>query len=73
MRLKTEVSPLGRGESDFTYESDDDCRHDAAAAHALMQAMDEWGEKEYGAIDKLAVRWVHLRADELLRSWGFEE
>lgn len=47
---------------------DEDARHDLLAVHALMQAMDEWGEKHYSPpVDEICVRWVRLRADEIMR------
>ena len=49
--------------------------HDAAAAHALMQAMDEF----YAApLDSTlntpedAINWLEWRASELMREWGFD-
>lgn len=38
--------------------------HDAAAAHALMQAMDEIGG--------YTTKFIQLRADTIMREWGFD-
>lgn len=77
MKLRTEmVDPDSTCE--HTYPAarvDDDGQdylYDAAAAHALMQALDEWGEKPR-TVDYVCVRWVRLRADELMRQWGFTD
>ena len=66
MKLWTEMeSCLPRG-------SIGDIEHDAATAHALLQAMQEWGERSYSeAVDKLDVRWIRLRASELMAEWCF--
>jgi hypothetical protein len=41
---------------------------DAKRLKALEKAMEEWGEKKYvPAVDDLCVRWLRLRADEILR------
>lgn len=51
-----------------------DFEHDAMAAHALLQAMNEWGERTYSeSVDKLAVRWIRLRAAEILAGWLKED
>lgn len=52
--------------------TDENLIHDAAAAHALMRAMKEWGE-EPRTVDDLCVRWIRLRADEIMRQWGFTD
>ena len=39
--------------------------HDAAAAHALMQAMDEFSAWPQ-------VKGVRKRADEIMAQWGFD-
>jgi len=41
--------------------------YDAAAAHALMQAIDEIGTRGIQDADEIT-----NRADELMRSWGFD-
>lgn len=68
MKLMCQMNgPMGVG---FSMPSRSAVEHDALAAHALLQALEEWGEKEYGeAVDKLCVRWIRLRADELMREW----
>ena len=42
-------------------------KRDAAAAHALMQAIDEIGTRGIQDADEIA-----NRADELMHEWGFE-
>ncbi|MGE7138355.1 hypothetical protein ACQKIE_12070 [Luteibacter sp. NPDC031894] len=72
MKLKTmmaiecgEVFPLfdGGGDAMPAFE------HDAAAAHALMIAMDEQQLIAY----RLAVAAIKRRADEILAEWGYRE
>lgn len=51
----------------------DALKHDAAAAHALMQAIEEfWESPDGGGHEFDGVRCVQERADELMREWGFE-
>jgi hypothetical protein len=85
MKLRTEMShsnswhaPRAVG---FAIEEDDErdqFRHDAAAAHALMQAIDALGAK-FAAIGVdgmviVATLGEALRnADELMREWGFDQ
>lgn len=46
---------------------------DAKRLRTLEMAMGEWGEKKYvPAVDELCVRWLRLRADEIMREWGFD-
>jgi hypothetical protein len=45
--------------------------HDAACAHALMQAMDEAGDVVFYADDDYQ-HWVYDRADEIMAGWGFD-
>ena len=47
----------------------DDTIHDAAAAHALMQAIAAWG-KHPGY--QGGVSWVKKRTDEIMAEWGFD-
>lgn len=49
--------------------------HDAAAAHALMRAQDEfWKQDDLEDLDaRDAVEMIGVRADELMREWGFEQ
>jgi len=47
--------------------------HDAAAAHALMQAIEEWlGVSTNDECAGNVVTWVKLRADEIMAEWGFD-
>ena len=63
MKLKCEFSPLRNGGHSMGF-NDGDREHDALAAHALMQAMEEFGPEGY-------VCEVQERADSILREWGF--
>ena len=47
-------------------------KHDAAAAHALMQAISE-AESEDDEFPNTYAAHIRLRADELMREWGFGE
>lgn len=49
--------------------------HDAAAAHALMQAMREAGDGSADVAfysDDDYQNWVYARVDSLMREWGFD-
>ncbi len=81
MKLLTEMSGaklLAGG-----HEADENCcewyqvnqlEHDAAAAHALMMAQDEfWKQDDLGSLDaRDAVEMIGVRADELMQQWGFD-
>lgn len=47
--------------------------HDAAAAHALMMAQDEfWKQDDLDSLDaRDAVEMIGVRAADLMREWGF--
>lgn len=47
--------------------------HDAAAAHALMQALNEAGGLSIFTGRGSCLDWIGRRADELMREWGFGE
>ena len=74
MKLRTEMlgfeskvlNPVDRLD---TYH--DACKHDAMAAHALLQAMGEWWERpsEADSCTDAAVTWIEQRADEIMREW----
>lgn len=66
MKLRT----IGVG---FARGTLDDFAHDAAAAHALMQALCDFDNiRPY--LEKMAdlSTWIEQRADELMREWGYE-
>lgn len=67
MKLGTEliVEP-DDGRLAFVNGSADEIEHDAAAAHALMMAMEEFDGAEYQR------DYILHRADELMREWGFD-
>lgn len=82
MKLLTEMSGaklLAGG-----HEADEDCcewyqvnqlEHDAAAAHALLQAMREAGDGSADVAfysDDDYQNWVYDRCDALLKQWGFD-
>lgn len=66
MKLKTTVAEDGLVtlDGDSNMSGDDQLEHDAAAAHALMQAMDEVGGH--------TTKFIQIRADTILREWGFD-
>ena len=86
MKLRTEMVEVREGDSSrhdalVTGHYDapvpmwiDAANHDAACAHALMQAQDEfWKQDDLGDLDaRDAVEMIGVRADELLREWGFD-
>lgn len=48
--------------------------HDAAAAHALMQAVRQY-EQDFPlspAVAQDVIQWIEKRADEIMREWGYE-
>lgn len=62
MRLRAELHEGKLGFFDI-----DAVKHDAMAAHALLQAMRTAPDMEHQR------RWVEKRADEIMREWGYEE
>lgn len=67
MKLKSEAKMTDSKLYPHVYISGSlrDVEHDAAAAHALMQAMQEWTSRQ--------ALWIESRADELMRQWGFDD
>ena len=65
MKLRTE---LPEGGTCFFKDGPSDHVHDAAVAHALMQAMSYAYNTDPDVID-----FIEKRADELMREWGFEQ
>jgi hypothetical protein len=45
--------------------------HDAAYAHALVMAMEEFRPKVGYAMWEFAIPMITNRADELMREWGY--
>ena len=75
MKLKTMLRKddfQGRAFVDYIEGSEVD--HDAACAHALMLAQDEfWKQDDLGELDaRDAVEMIGVRASELMREWGFD-
>lgn len=76
MKLKTVLRKddfQGRAFVDHIEGSEVD--HDAAAAHALMQAMREAGDGSADVAfysDDDYQNWVYDRCDALLKQWGFD-
>lgn len=66
MKLKTELVNHFPLMCDF-----DALKHDAAAAHALMQALKE-SSNMWFSTQQNVLSWIEERADELMREWGFE-
>jgi hypothetical protein len=52
--------------------STDDLVHDAAAAHALLQAIEEF-QKDWEAYGAPAPEAISERAAELMAEWGFAD
>jgi hypothetical protein len=74
MKLRTELECL----TDRDWEPFRGCRaeatkHDAAAAHALLQAIAEWWDRppKADSCTDASVMWIEQRASEILASWGF--
>lgn len=64
MKLRTELREQSPLTCDF-----DALKHDAAAAHALMQAITAWGKHPgYQGGES----WVKKRADDIMAGWGFD-
>ena len=76
MKLKTTMIDAADGTRFAESRDGADIDHDAAAAHALMQAMDEASkylstpDGYASAVDSIAA--IRQRASELMRSWGFD-
>lgn len=76
MKLMTEMS--GEGDDvllfyngDIGVSTDDQAEHDAAAAHALMQALNEAGGLSIFTGRGSCLDWIGRRADGLMTEWGF--
>jgi len=76
MKLKTTMIDAGNGKRFAESRDGADIDHDAAAAHALMQAMDGlWGlgpEAVASRSGSEIMREIMKDADSLMRSWGFD-
>jgi hypothetical protein len=76
MKLKTELEYVTDSikPSKIPRGSYNERTYDAAAAHALMQAIQEFWKKP-NDLDSDAVyevRWILNRADEIMREFGYE-
>jgi hypothetical protein len=72
MKLRTEFNlhfPVGGGA--FLRGDFEELEHDAAAAHALMLAMESVWDKEPD-IFRPAIEMVEKRANALMAEWGFD-
>lgn len=69
MKLRTELVDGVCCISPSSVDGFDELRHDALAAHALLQAMDEY--RDGGECWDFL--WIQLRADELMREWTISE
>lgn len=78
MRLRTEIhtrTPDTPNEVDFS-GADHDFIHDAAAAHALLVAINENMADWLSCPDDHPAKvssWLLKRADEIMASWGYGE
>lgn len=70
MKLRTSLTASRDGS--LVDATDENLIHDAAAAHALMQALVEVSEKGEYVFPTNALIAVKRRADKLMRSWGFD-
>ena len=67
MKLKTFADESITGSNMDAFE------HDALAAHALMMALSQWlGVSTNDECAGNAVTWIYHRADEIMRSQGFD-
>lgn len=76
MKLKTVVSRMDRF-IHFVSAIDGDMaecmEYDSACANALMQAMEEFQALEFDSYDyRDVLQSINLRADVLMKEWGFE-
>lgn len=71
MRLKTKIRQIRPGSLDCTnnVHTRDDLCHDAAVAHALLQAMKEMDFDAFCT----PVQELSRRANELMKEWGYSE
>lgn len=72
MKLKTELIEgrhFGKPKDYVHYKAVTDVEHDALAAHALMQAMEEKAAEYSLAALALMIGPIKKRADELMREW----
>lgn len=75
MKLRTEiVDGTVQDQSDDRATQWRNLEHDAMAAHALLQAMDEVGEvvNDYYVFPSNGITRVRERADEILKEWTGE-
>jgi len=70
MKLRTELTPGRRGGHALGF-NDGDREHDAAAAHALMKAI-EMLQADWEGYGEPSPSSAVLMADELMREWGFD-
>jgi hypothetical protein len=76
MKLRTEMTgPDSTSEGPYpAARVDDDGQdylHDAAAAHALMRAVNHVDSPYQGLTHQ--AQWILRRADELMAEWGFDK
>ena len=69
MKLKTTMIETTCGTLYADSQDGSDVDHDAAAAHALLRSIEDFTDKIYSSY---ARGLIEKRADELLRSWGFD-
>jgi hypothetical protein len=70
VKLRTEVDEVFNG---FGLNEIARLQYDAAAAHALLQAMKDWRSlPSHSHAEQWTPEWIEGRATALLRQWGFE-
>jgi hypothetical protein len=77
MKLRTKmVGPDSTSKGPYPSADDDGqaLLHDAACAHALMLAQDEfWKQDDLDSLDaRDAVEMIGVRASEIMAEWGFD-
>jgi hypothetical protein len=75
MKLKTSLTASRDGS--IVDATDENLIHDAAAAHALMQAIKETRDNPYlyggtSGHPESVIEMIEERADELMAGWGFD-
>ena len=69
MKLRTDlIANVMLGNKVFPTGTDEDIEHDALAAHALLQAIED-AEDRWFVTQKDHTYWIKKKADELMREW----
>lgn len=70
MKLKTSLTASRDGS--MVDATDENLIHDAAVAHALMQALADADIEDFESFSSTWVTQIMERADALLKQWGFD-